>query len=194
MLRILNTGKNASLMLQAFAAEILNWDREQERKQKGGAAAAEECQDGLLIGDDPECQIIEKNVDLSSSHSLLAQDFTRHALAVGSARPLCDKRQNAANTLVAELLQAVESKTKAMRETEGEPRLLSYVHYLWVLNVREEVLRRGILEQVAHSGLQMMSEYTRHVVQNAKELLAQEAVQAVLDDSQRWHRAYHNFR
>jgi hypothetical protein len=56
------------------------------------------------------------------------------------------------------------------------------------------VLRRGILEQVAHSGLQMMSEYTRHVVQNAKELLAQEAVQAVLDDSQRWHRAYHNFR
>jgi hypothetical protein len=176
--------------VQAFAAEILNWDREQERKQKG---AAEECQDGLLIGDDPECQIIEKNVDLSSSHSLLAQDFTRHALAAGNAL-LSDKRQNAANTLVAELLQAVESKTKAMRETEGEPRLLSYVHYLWVLNVREEVLRRGILEQVAHSGLQMVSEYTRHVVQNAKELLAQEAVPTVLEDSHRWHRAYHNFR
>lgn len=176
-----------------FAAEIINWDREQERKKKG--AADDECQDGVLIGDDPECQIIEFKDDLSSSHGLLAQEITRRALAKVSPRLICDKRKPgyAANILVKEICHMVEAEAKLGGETE-EPRLLSFLHYLAVIRVRDEVFRRALLEQVAFAGLQNVSEAGRLVSQEARDLLAGEVTPGVLEESNRWHRAYHNFR
>lgn len=177
--------------LQLFAAEIINWDREQERKKKG---ATEECQDGVLIGDDPECQIIELKPDLSSSHSLLAQDFTRRACANVAPRFSFDKGKSRSEVInvVEELRQMAEAKIGKEDHQGEEPRLLSYIHYLTALRVGEEVLRYGLLEQVAYSGLHTTSDSARLLCQGARELLAAEEALAV--ESKKWHRAYHNFR
>jgi hypothetical protein len=185
-------------LLQLFAAEIVNWDREQERKLK---VATEECQDGVLIGDDPECQIIELNTDLTSSHGLLAQDLTRRALATLVHRGALDKHRagggssSAASLLVSEICQMVEAVlVEEPAQRLEEPRLISYVHYLSALKVKDEVMRRALLEQVANSGLLNSSDVSRLVIQEARDLLVAEASPAVLEESKKWHRAYHNFR
>jgi len=194
------TGRTVFIFIQLFAADIINWDREQERKQR---VAAEECQDGVLIGDDPECQIIEQTTNLASSHGLLAQDLTRRALNAVMPRLVFDKRSkaagNAANIVVAELSQLVEARRESSggggeERQQEEARLHSFLHYLLALKVRDEVVRRAMLAQVAHSGLQTASEAARLVVQEARDLLASESTPEVHEESKQWHRAYHNFR
>ena len=134
---------------------------------------------------------------MSNSHSVLAQDLTRRALANVMPRMTFDKRKSgsAANILVAELSQMVEANLgDATTERVEEPRLQSFVHYLIGLKVRDDVLRRALLEQVANSGLQTVSEAARLVVQDAKDLLAAEVSPSVLEESKKWHWTYHNFR
>ena len=195
-------GKPFLYLVQLFATEIVNWDREQEQKRKKGDG---DCQEGVLIGDDPECQIIEKDIDHTSSHGILAQNDTQHALEALSSRLVFDKRKagSAANAVVEQLTQMAVSRPKyaqlakaqGLKEVEeDDKRLQSFLHYLAAVNVREEVFRRALLEQVAFSGLQTASEAARLVIQEAKELLASEAFPGVLEESSKWHLAYHNFR
>merc|ERR1719334_1479996 len=81
---------------KSFAAEIVKWDEEQLRL-KSEAAQPANSQMGppssqLLIGDDPECQIIEQKPDLAQSHALLAKEATLEHLASVAAMPI-EKKQ-----------------------------------------------------------------------------------------------------
>eukprot|EP00092_Neocalanus_flemingeri_P062967 GFUD01076083.1.p1 GENE.GFUD01076083.1~~GFUD01076083.1.p1 ORF type:complete len:385 (+),score=128.60 GFUD01076083.1:22-1155(+) len=187
---------------KSFAAEILRWDEEQLRL-KSEPAPAPPCPSAappLLIGDDPECQIIEQKPDLAQSHALLSREATLEFLAVVAAIP-AEKKKLAAKSntsyVINNIYQAVKQKVQQCKQ-EGfgerqDPRLDSFVHYLVANELTIDHYRRALLEQVALQEFEMVGEVGRDVARTARDNLRQTDSQ-IEQELLLWHRAYHQFR
>jgi len=185
---------------KAFAAEILRWDEEQKRKSEAKSP------EGVLIGDDPDCQIIETKQNLSTSHALLAKHITLEALEHIETTPL-DQRTDAKSPQY-RLINSIYSKAKTKigeARAEGfgertEPRLESLVHYL---SANEEcipsfidLVKLALLEQINLPEVEQASSMGQEVYRTAKDMLLKEKARGVTKDLTlvKWHKCYHQFR
>jgi len=187
---------------KSFAAEIMKWDEEQLRLKSEPAPTTitSNPTSHLLIGDDPECQIIEQKPQLAQSHALLAKEATLEHLAAVAAIPAEKKKaENKSNTsyMINKIYQAVKQKvSQCKQEGFGErqdPRLDSFVHYLVANDLSVDLYRRALLEQVALQEVEMQGEVGRDVVRTARDTIRQTDSQ-LEQDILLWHRAYHQFR
>jgi len=187
---------------KSFAAEIVKWDEEQLRLKSEPAPASTPSNPSshLLIGDDPECQIIEQKPQLAQSHALLAKEATLEHLAAVAAIPAEKKKaENKSNTsyMINKIYQAVKQKVGQCKvEGFGErqdPRLDSFVHYLVANDLSVDLYRRALLEQVALQEFEMQGEVGRDVARTARDSIRQSESQ-LEQDILLWHRAYHQFR
>jgi len=187
---------------KSFAAEIMRWDEEQLRL-KSEPAPTPSCPSSaspLLIGDDPECQIIEQKPDLAQSHALLAREATLEFLAQVAAIPAEKKKLEAkSNTsyVINKVYQAVKQKVQQCKQ-EGfgerqDPRLDSFVHYLVANELHIDLYRRALLEQVALQEFEVVGEVGRDVARTARDNIRQMDSQ-IEQELLLWHRAYHQFR
>jgi len=187
---------------KSFAAEIVKWDEEQLRlKLEPSSANAPSCPPSqLLIGDDPECQIIEQKPDLAQSHALLAKEATLEYLAHVAQIPAERKKlEGKSNTsyMINKIYQAVKQRIQQCKQ-EGfgdrqDPRLDSFIHYLVANELSIDLYRRALLEQVALQELEAQGEIGRDVSRTARDNLQQMDSQ-IEQEILQWHRAYHQFR
>lgn len=183
---------------KSFAAEIVKWDEEQLRLKSEPAPTCPPSQ--LLIGDDPECQIIEQKPDLAQSHALLAKEATLEYLAAVAAIPAEKKKlEGKSNTsyMINKIYQAVKQKVQQCKQ-EGfgerqDPRLDSFIHYLVANELNIDLYRRALLEQVALQEFEMQGEVGRDVARTARDTIRQMDTQ-IEQEILLWHRAYHQFR
>jgi len=188
---------------KSFAAEIVKWDEEQLRLKSAPAPTttpANPPTSQLLIGDDPECQIIEQKPQLAQSHALLAKEATLEHLAAVAAIPAEKKKaEGKSNTsyMINRIYQAVKQKVgQCKQEGFGErqdPRLDSFVHYLVANDLSVDLYRRALLEQVALQEFEMTGEVGRDVARMARETMRQTESQ-LEQEILLWHKAYHQFR
>ena len=165
-----------------FAKEILAWDEHLERKSKEA-----DLTEGVLIGDDPECQIIESKKDLSTSHAMLAQDATARVISsISSSGMERKKPSETLNTFIAEIFANACKKSK-----EGDSKLESFLHYLISVEAGTEVIKRAAAEQVSLPSLDTSSDLARQVLNEARESLRKFPS---AEETAKWHKAYHNFR
>jgi len=187
---------------KSFASEIVKWDEEQLRLKSEPAPvpATPGPTSQLLIGDDPECQIIEQKPQLAQSHALLAKEATLEHLAAVAAMPAEKKKaEGKSNTsyMINRIYQAVKQKVgQCKQEGFGErqdPRLDSFIHYLVANDLSVDLYRRALLEQVALQEFEMQGEVGRDVARTARDTIRQMESQ-IEQEILLWHRAYHQFR
>ena len=180
-----------------FAAEVVKWDEEQHRLKEEEAAKANSTQP-VLIGDDPECQIIEQKPDLAQSHALLARDITLEYLnIVANERKKPDASKNNTSNVINKIYSAVKQKIQSCRQ-EGfgetqDPRLDSFLHYLIANDLSIDHYKKALLEQVALQEFELLSELGKEVSRTGRDSLKQISSQ-VEQEIVLWHRAYHQFR
>ena len=174
-----------------FAAEILKWDEDQHRVKTEPS-----CDQSVLIGDDPECQIIEP--DLSQSHALLARDITLECFNhVANERNKQEHNKNSTSLVINKMFTQVKTKIQKCKQTDfgerNDPRLDSFVHYLVANELSIDHYKKALLEQVALKEFESMSDIGREVSKTARDALKNidpRADQEVVI----WHRSYHQFR
>lgn len=184
---------------KSFAQEILRWDEEQIRKEKEGTE--ENPPPPVLIGDDPECQIIEQAPDLATSHALLAKESSIETLAAVANIPVEKKRaegKSNINYVINKIYQSVKQSVHQCR-SEGfgercDPRLESFMHYLVANDETVDVYRRALLEQVALQELDNEGEIGREVGRMARDSIKSNPTDKVVEEIGVWHKAYHQFR
>jgi len=194
---------------KAFAQEILRWDEEQIRKEKEAEAGTGEGkgQEGadtrsVLIGDDPECQIIEPQPDLATSHALLAKEETVKVLKDLSNYPPEKRKEitkgNTASHVINQIYQQVKRSVHSAREQglgeRHDPRLESFLHYLVANDLTVDLYRRALLEQVSLSEYDNLGEVGRSVANLARNNIRDGEQDKAAEDILHWHRAYHQFR
>jgi len=160
-----------------FASEILDWEELPLKKSEPDLS------EGVLIGDDPECQIIETKSDLSNSHAVLAQQMTERTLNQLEAS---SENKLSLSTLLQELYNNACKRVK-----EGDHNLESFLHYLIAVSAGTEIVRRAMFEQLLLPSLNTSSELCRQVVSEAREQLSKGEMK---EETNRWHKVYHNFR
>ena len=199
---------------KSFAAEILKWDEDQllGKKEESGEAATGEEGSGpaVLIGDDPECQIImQKSHDFAHGHALLAKEATLETLNAVSNSAMDKQRKEKGGTsaVINKIFQKVKqciqlSKSEGLDERQ-DPRLESFLHYLvanlhyLVANEQHgvDLYRRALLEQVSLPEFEQHGELGREVVRTAKDMMKQkDGKDEMAEEIGLWHRAYHQFR
>jgi len=174
--------------IKQFDADLLNWDQQLLKNQMiGPMPEPASSNDDVLIGDDPECQIIESKSDLSNSHAMLAEESTIRAMKLLNSTGISPRKpgNNNLSVLVNKLFQ--EANTKK----DNDCKLDSFLQYLMSAGVDNLLLKQALLEQISLPTLDTSSEIVRNVVQEARESL-RTFDQADLMIS--WHKAYHNFR
>lgn len=185
---------------KTFAAEILHWDEEQIRKEKE-AAEGEEERRPVLIGDDPECQIIEQAPDLATSHALLAKEATLETFKAVAAIPPERKRvegKTNINYVINKIYQSVKT-TISQSKVDGfgercDSRLDSFMHYLVANDQSVDLYRRALLEQVALTEFDTVGDVGRQVAVTARDNIRASQADKVTEEIIVWHRAYHQFR
>ena len=194
-----------------FAAEVVKWDEEQHRQKveeeaaaaatvssTGSAGAPSDSAVPVLIGDDPDCQIIEPKPDLAQSHALLAKDITMEFFGVVAAeRKKGEATKNNTSNVINKIYSAIKPKVQAGR-TEGfadsqDIRLESFLHYLIANDLTVDHYKKALLEQVALKQFELMSDLGGEVARTAKDSLRQIPPQ-VSEEVTLWHRTYHQFR
>ena len=185
-----------------FAGEILRWDEEQQRRAEAAKSPAAGGGDNVLIGDDPDCQIIETKVDLVTSHALLAKQLTLESLQWYEGNRAENKSAN--NQVINHLYSTAKkrvggAKMDGMGEKE-EPRLASMVHYLVANDQDLNVLRVALLEQTNLGELETVSPAGQDVMRSARDQLQSTLLPKTPADVKlketvaRWHKCYHQFR
>jgi len=182
-----------------FAAEIVKWDEEQQKLKEEEAASASGPQP-VLIGDDPECQIIEQKPDLSQSHALLSRDTTLEYLnlvANEKKKPEVGPPKNNTNTVINKIYSSVKSKVNNCRpEGFGESydiRLESFLHYCVANELTVDHYKKAVLEQVALQEYELVSDLGREVSRTARDSL-RHIPPSIEQEVVLWHRVYHQFR
>ena len=191
---------------KSFAAEILKWDEDQllgKKEEPGEAAAGEEASGpAVLIGDDPECQIImQKSHDFAHGHALLAKEATLETLNAVSNSAMDKQRKEKGGTsavinkIFQKVKQCIQSPKSEGLDERQDPRLESFLHYL-VANEQQgvDLYRRALLEQVSLPEFEQHGELGREVVRTAKEMKQKDGKDDVAEEIGLWHRAYHQFR
>ena len=192
---------------KSFAAEILKWDEEQllgKKEETSETATNEESlmrHEAVLIGDDPECQIImQKSHDFAHGHALLAKEVTLETLGAVSNSAMDKQRKEKGGTsaVINKIFQKVKqciqlSKSEGLDERQ-DPRLESFLHYL-VANDQQgvDLYRRALLEQVSLQEFEQQGDLGREVVRTARETMAG-GKDDIAEEIGLWHRAYHQFR
>ena len=182
---------------KSFAGEILRWDEEQlnlQTKTVSSEAAAP-----VLIGDDPECQIIDQKPDLAMSHALLVKDFTMEVLqSTAAERKKYSESKNITSLVINKIYQIVKAKHQQGKQELDrlDFRLESFLHYLVYNELTVEHYKRALLEQVALQELEHVGDVGREVSRAARESLKNPAAQNESLDQEMtlWHRAYHQYR
>ena len=162
-----------------FATEILEW-AEQPKDRPSDPDLTE----GVLIGDDPECQIIETKSDLSKSHALLAQSQT-----VKCARLLSSKSDGKPS--LAELSNEIYTYASNCRVKGEDFKLDSFLHYVLDVGAPEDIIKRAVLEQILVPVADTNLDFYPKVAADAKEQLIGFGSKK---ETLRWHKTYHNFR
>ena len=72
--------------------------------------------EGVLIGDDPECQIIEHKLDLVTSHALLAKDQSLDAIKYAEDIPVEQKKKDSKNLAYYAINHIYSMTTKKVKE------------------------------------------------------------------------------
>ena len=194
-----------------FAAEVVKWDEEQHRQKAEEEAAANAATSSgaasgvpsdsavpVLIGDDPDCQIIEPKPDLAQSHALLAKDITMEFFGVVAAeRKKGEATKNNTSNVINKIYSAIKPKVQTGK-TEGfadsqDIRLESFLHYLIANDLTVDHYKKALLEQVALKQFELMSDLGGEVARTAKDSLRQIPPQ-VSEEVTLWHRTYHQFR
>ena len=192
---------------KSFAAEILKWDEDQllgKKEETSETATNEESlmrHEAVLIGDDPECQIImQKSHDFAHGHALLAKEVTLETLGAVSNSAMDKQRKEKGGTsaVINKIFQKVKqciqlSKSEGLDERQ-DPRLESFLHYL-VANDQQgvDLYRRALLEQVSLPEFEQQGDLGREVVRTARETMAG-SKDDIAEEIGLWHRAYHQFR
>ena len=192
---------------KSFAAEILKWDEDQllgKKEETSETATNEESlmrHEAVLIGDDPECQIImQKSHDFAHGHALLAKEVTLETLGAVSNSAMDKQRKEKGGTsaVINKIFQKVKqciqlSKSEGLDERQ-DPRLESFLHYL-VANDQQgvDLYRRALLEQVSLPEFEQQGDLGREVVRTARETMAG-GKDDIAEEIGLWHRAYHQFR
>ena len=188
---------------KSFAAEIVKYDEEQERMKEAGESEVAQSTQTVLIGDDPECQIIEQKPDLAQSHALLAKDFSKEFfILVINEREKPDtsntKSKGNLSNIINKIFQAVKAKVSSAR-AEGydsaDIRLETFLHYLLANDLTIEHYKRALLEQVNLQEFETslgLGDIGKEVYRGARETLRQAS--AVERELESWHRAYHQYR
>ena len=173
-----------------FAAEILKWDEEKHR-----VLPEPSCDQSVLIGDDPECQIIEP--DLSQSHALLAKEITVECLNTVAAERKKQDGKNPTSLVINKMYGQVKQKIQSAKLGEfgerNDPRLESFVHYLVANDLSIDHYKKALLEQVALKEFESLSDTGREVFRTAKDALKNIEPKAE-SEVVVWHRSYHQFR
>ena len=183
---------------KSFASEVVKWDEQQHRQKEEEGAGAAATNQPVLIGDDPECQIIEQKPDLAQSHALLARDLTLEYLnIVANEKKKPDATKNNTSNVINKIYAAVKQKIQAGRN-EGfgdsqDVRLESFLHYLIANDLTVDHYKKALLEQVALQEFELMSDLGREVSKTAKDSL-RTIPSTVEQEIILWHRAYHQFR
>ena len=118
---------------KSFAAEIVRWDEEQllGKKEEGGEGGVEGTGQAVLIGDDPECQIIVQKPDLSLSHALLAKETTLETFSAMASSSLEKRKGEPQKTRTSAVINKIfqivklrvqQGKTEGLGERQ-DPRL-----------------------------------------------------------------------
>ena len=192
-----------------FAAEVVKWDEEQHRQKEEEAAAAANTANStgaastdsagpVLIGDDPDCQIIEPKPDLAQSHALLAKDITMEFFGfVAAERKKGEATKNNTSNVINKIYSAIKPKVQTGK-SEGfadsqDIRLESFLHYLIANDLTVDHYKKALLEQVALKQFELMSDLGGEVARTARDSLKQIPPQ-VSDEVTLWHRTYHQFR
>lgn len=163
-----------------FAGEILDWEEQSVRKTK-------EIEEGVLIGDDPECQIIETKPDLTLSHAKLVHEVTSNCIREISNQELDKKKW--LNAVMTDLYQRAKNK-------EGDNKLDSFLQYLMIVQSPKdsELVKRALLEQIFHRRIVERTEFEQYIIREAENGLRNPASLKVAEEILAWHKAYHKFR
>ena len=192
-----------------FAAEILKWDEDQLLGKREEAVGGEEASgQAVLIGDDPECQIIVQKHDFAHGHAVLAKDMTLETFNALAHPAEVEKRKkeqkSGTSAVINKIFQIVKTRVLAGK-TEGlgekqDPRLESFLHYLVANDLDIELYRRALLEQVSLAEFEQHSELGREVMRAARDNLRsgdrnkESKDGEVVENASLWHKAYHQFR
>ena len=173
-----------------LAAEILRWDDEKNR------VLAEPSSDpSVLIGDDPECQIIEP--DLAQSHALLAREITVECLNTVAAERKKQDGKNPTSLVINKMYSQAKQKIQSAKLGEfgerNDPRLESFCHYLVANDLSIDHYKKALLEQVALKEYESLNETGREVCRTARDALKNIEPKAE-GEVVVWHRTYHQFR
>ena len=119
-----------------FAAEILNWDDQLTRKQEQPQPANKDASAGVdvLIGDDPECQIIESKSDLSNSHAALASESTMKVIHDEIRSPHEKKKAHYYNQIFSKIYNNAKTKPKDCSDQNGPGRRSRLIAFFWQSN------------------------------------------------------------
>ena len=169
-----------------FAAEILSWDDQLTRKEGQLANKNVSTGENVLIGDDPECQIIESKSDLSNSHAALASESTMKVFRAESATQHDKKKTSNYNMVISKLYNNAKSKPK-----EEDNKLDSFLQYLVSVDAELDIVKRALFEQICLPTLDNSSEFARGIVAEANENLIKAPF---AEETAMWHKAYHSFR
>ena len=173
-----------------FAAEILKWDEEKHRVLPEPSS-----DQSVLIGEDPECQIIEP--DLSQSHALLAKEITMECLNTVAAERKKQDGKNPTSLVINKMYSQVKQKIQNAKLGEfgerNDPRLESFVHYLVANDLTIDHYKKALLEQVALKEFESLSDTGREVFKTARDALKNIEPKAE-KEVVIWHRTYHQFR
>ena len=183
-----------------FAAEIVKWDDDQHKlkEEEEQAAKTQPVTQPVLIGDDPECQIIEQKPDLAQSHALLAKTITVEFLnIVASEKKRPEGNKNNTSNVINKIYAHVKSQVAASRQENfgetGDIRLDSFLHYLIANELTTEHYKKALLEQVALQEYEVISDIGREVSRCCRDSLRSIASQTE-QEVVLWHKAYHQFR
>ena len=149
-----------------------------------------ETEEGVLIGDDPECQIIETKLDFFLFHAKLFDEVTSNIVNEISSQQL-DKRKWLSSVMM-ELYQRAKNR-------EGDNKLDSFLHYLMVVQspCDSEVMKRALYEQIFHRRISKRTEkweFEQHIMREAETSLRSAVSLKVAEETQAWHEAYHKLR
>lgn len=189
---------------KSFAAEVVRWDEEQLLGKKEPEVGEEAGGQAVLIGDDPECQIIVVKPDFAVGHALLVKDSTLDTMNALASSTL-DKRKQEPNksstsVVINKIYQLVKLRVQGGKaEGLGErqdARLESFLHYLVANDLSVDVYRRALLEQVSLPELEQQGEFGREVARAARDSVknSKGGKEDMGEEIELWHKAYHQFR
>jgi len=170
---------------KCFASEILTW-KEQQLKKKQDAEMNEAGR--VLIGDDPEIQIIETKNDLKSDHAVLAEDMMGKVMADMVAKCMAGQGPKNLAQVKEDVWQTVLKKCD-----HADCKLDNFVSYLLGVDCDNDILSRALAEHIAHPNQDLAnSSFGRQWMNEAREELRQGG--SVAEETIKLHRAYHNYR